>query len=90
MEYFQIDAKPEYGIFDAVTPNYLLPIALEAEDLCRLHKLMRARKVFNVLEFGLAFLTIVMTDALEKIIMNIRLILMLLRRELGNHLRFIQ
>lgn len=66
MEYFQIDRKPEYGIFDEVYPNYLLPIAPEAEDLCRLHKLIRARKVFNVLEFGLGFSTIVMADALEK------------------------
>lgn len=43
---------------DRIPPNY--------SDLARLHKAVRTRKVFTVLEFGLGFSTIVMADALLK------------------------
>ncbi|MDH4318040.1 MAG: hypothetical protein OEV64_06590, partial [Desulfobulbaceae bacterium] len=38
----------------------------EAGDLVRLHKLIRTRKFFTVLEFGVGYSTIVMADALRK------------------------
>ena len=65
-EYFaEIESKP-YGIFDAVDSQNDIPFYPEPEDLYRLHKLVRERKVFNVLEFGLGYSTIVMADALMK------------------------
>ena len=66
LEYFQIGNKTKGGIFDAVDKNNKIPFAPEPEDLYRLHTLIRYRKVFNVLEFGLGFSTIVMADALKK------------------------
>jgi hypothetical protein len=66
LEYFEIGGQKKEGVFDAVDKNNKLPIAPEPEDLYRLHTLIRQRKVFNVLEFGLGFSTIVMTDALKK------------------------
>jgi hypothetical protein len=65
-EYFQIGEKSRRRIFDAVDKNNKIPFAAEPEDLYRLHTLIRQRKVFNVLEFGLGFSTIVMADALKK------------------------
>ncbi|MDR2406853.1 MAG: hypothetical protein LBE13_01900 [Bacteroidales bacterium] len=66
LEYFNIGEKKEQGIFDAVDKNNKTPFAPVPEDLYRLHTLVRRRKVFNVLEFGLGFSTIVMADALKK------------------------
>lgn len=36
------------------------------EDLARLHYVVRHRKVFSVLEFGIGFSTIVIADAIQK------------------------
>ena len=58
--------KPSYGIFDTVDSSYMTPLAPEYGDLYRLHRLIRSRKAFNVLEFGLGYSTIVMADALKK------------------------
>jgi hypothetical protein len=66
LEYFSIGEKTNESIFDAVDKNNKIPFAPEPEDLYRLHILVRQRKVFNVLEFGLGFSTIVMADALKK------------------------
>jgi len=66
LDFFPVGEKTKEGIFDAVDKNNKIPFAPEPEDLCRLHMLIRRRKVFNVLEFGLGFSTIVMADALEK------------------------
>jgi len=40
--------------------------APEAEDLVRLHQLIRRRKSFTVLEFGVGYSTLVIADALKK------------------------
>ena len=66
LTYFPIGEKQPYGVFDAVDENNFVPFAPEPEDLYRLHALIRQRKVFNVLEFGLGYSTIVMADALMK------------------------
>ncbi|MBT5230586.1 MAG: hypothetical protein HOM11_09960 [Methylococcales bacterium] len=42
------------------------PIAPQAEELVRLHKLIRSRKCFTAIEFGVGFSTVVMADALYK------------------------
>jgi hypothetical protein len=47
-----------------VRSNIMFPVDLG--DLCRLHKTIRKRKCFTVLEFGLGFSTLVMADALLK------------------------
>lgn len=42
------------------------PFPPELDDLARLHKLIRERKSFTVLEFGVGYSTVVMADALQK------------------------
>lgn len=54
------------GAFDAVSGTLETPFHPEPEDLVRLHKLVRKRKNFTILEFGLGYSTIVMADALRK------------------------
>jgi hypothetical protein len=54
------------GVFDAVSGKMEIPLPPEPNDLCRLHRLIRARGCFTVLEFGLGHSTIVMADALKK------------------------
>lgn len=41
-------------------------IPLDVDDLVRLHQLLRQRKSFTVLEFGVGFSTVVIADALQK------------------------
>jgi hypothetical protein len=43
---------------NAIPPQY--------SDLARLHSLIRSRKVFSIIEFGLGWSTLVMADALKK------------------------
>jgi hypothetical protein len=43
---------------NAIPPQY--------SDLARLHSLIRLRKVFSIMEFGLGWSTLVMADALKK------------------------
>jgi hypothetical protein len=64
-KYFQADQRTStysslyvYNTKDAFVP--------EMDDLVRLHKLIRERKVFTILEFGVGFSTIVMADAILK------------------------
>ena len=54
------------GVFDAVGGKLQIPFPPEIPDLVRLHKLVRERKCFTVLEFGVGYSTIVIADALRK------------------------
>tara|TARA_B110000467_G_C18305318_1_gene474264 strand:+ start:610 stop:1377 length:768 start_codon:yes stop_codon:yes gene_type:complete len=54
------------GAFDAVSGNLNIPFPPQAEDLVRIHKLIRSRKPFTALEFGLGYSTIIMADAMMK------------------------
>jgi hypothetical protein len=54
------------GVFDAVSGQLEIPFPPEPADLVRLHKYIRERKCFTVLEFGSGYSTIVMADALHK------------------------
>ena len=67
LNFFDIpQSQKPYGIFDAVDPKNITHFYPEPEDLYRIHTLIRARKVFNVLEFGLGYSTIVIANALLK------------------------
>jgi hypothetical protein len=52
--------------FDTVSGNMENAFPPEPDDLVRLHKLIRKRKPFTILEFGLGYSTIVMADAMAK------------------------
>ena len=54
------------GIYESVDPKVVVPKSPEWDDLVRLHKLIRTRKVTTVLEFGCGYSTVVLADALEK------------------------
>jgi hypothetical protein len=54
------------GIHASVDPTVKTPYAPEWDDLVRLHKLVRLRKVTSVLEFGCGYSTVVLADALAK------------------------
>lgn len=54
------------GTFDAVSGRLEIPFPPQADDLVRLHKLVRSRKCFTVLEFGVGYSTIILADALLK------------------------
>jgi len=54
------------GVFDAVSGRLTIPFPPQPDDLVRLHKLIRERRCFTVLEFGLGYSTIVIADALKK------------------------
>jgi hypothetical protein len=62
----ELGDKTDYtpGVFDAVSGDLSVPFKMQHDDLARLHKLVRARKAFTILEFGLGFSTIVMAHAL--------------------------
>lgn len=62
------DEFPDYqeDIYDMVSGELKSPIPPEPSDLVRLHKLVRKRKSFTVLEFGSGYSTIVIADALSK------------------------
>ena len=67
-KYIQLDVNTDFkeGVFDAVSGKLNIPFPPVAEDLARLHRLIRKRKAFTVLEFGSGLSTIVMADALSK------------------------
>jgi len=48
----------------AVDPNNKIPYPPDIPDLVRIHKLIRSRKCFTILEFGIGYSTLVMADAL--------------------------
>ena len=67
-KYINFDANADFkeGVFDAVSGKLNIPFPPVIEDLARLHRLIRKRKAFTVLEFGSGLSTIVMADALSK------------------------
>jgi len=75
LEYFYEEGLNKYFPFDERTKKYSAfhgvkkidePYHAELDDLVRLHKLVRKRKVFTILEFGVGYSTIVMADAIKK------------------------
>lgn len=56
----------ERGVYDAVSGDVQTAIPAEMEDLVRLHQLIRSRKSFTILEFGVGFSTVIIADALKK------------------------
>tara|TARA_Y100000741_G_C18171025_1_gene525274 strand:+ start:185 stop:991 length:807 start_codon:yes stop_codon:yes gene_type:complete len=58
--------KIEYEPFFNVKKQQSVPFPPEIEDLVNLHQLIRKRKAFTVLEFGVGFSSIVIADALLK------------------------
>ena len=67
-QYINFDANADFkeGVFDAVSGKLNIPFPPVAKDLARLHRLIRKRKAFTILEFGSGLSTIVMADALSK------------------------
>jgi len=63
---FQENIDYKKNAFDSVNGRLDIQFPPESADLVRLHKLIRARRPFTVLEFGLGYSTIIMADALEK------------------------
>lgn len=63
---FEENADYREGAFDSVSGMLKIPFPPQAADLVRLHKLIRQRKSFTVLEFGLGYSTLIMADALAK------------------------
>lgn len=63
---FLENADYEEGAYDSVSGKLDIPFPPEAGDLVRLHKLVRARKCFTALEFGIGYSTLVLADALRK------------------------
>ena len=54
------------GIYESVDPNIIVPFPPVWDDLVRLHRLVRTRRVTTVLEFGCGYSTVVLADALAK------------------------
>ncbi len=63
---FAADADYKESVFDHVSGSLKIPFPPESSDLVRLHKLIRQRKCFTVLEFGVGYSTLVIADALQK------------------------
>lgn len=63
---FKENIDSMYGVFDSVRGKIDIPFPPEIADLVRLHKKIRQRKCFTILEFGLGYSTIIMADALKK------------------------
>ena len=63
LDYLLEQGLGEYIDFSPQNPVEFLP---EPTDLARIHRLIRARKCFTVLEFGVGYSTIVIADALRK------------------------
>ncbi|MDR2626203.1 MAG: hypothetical protein LBC37_07720 [Zoogloeaceae bacterium] len=64
--YFSVEAEYALSAYDAIDPANKVPYPPDVDDLVRLHRLIRERRVLTVLEFGVGFSTIVMADALAK------------------------
>jgi hypothetical protein len=63
---FDENADYQEKVFDAVSGTLQIPFPPQADDLARLHRLIRERKCFTVLEFGVGYSTSIIADALEK------------------------
>ena len=66
MQYIKSNRLDEIIDFNKKSRKPDEAFAPEAEDLVRLHKLIRQKKSFTVLEFGVGFSTLVIADALKK------------------------
>lgn len=66
-EYFRLDGTDEeMGVFETVDGSRTEPLPPQIDDLARIHRLIRERKIATVLEFGIGYSTITMCDALMK------------------------
>ncbi len=66
-QYFQSEiVEDKRDVYDAVSGLVETVIPADVEDLVRLHQLIRSRKSFTVLEFGVGFSTLIIADALMK------------------------
>ena len=63
---FQENIDHKDSVFDAGSGKLKIPFPPKADDLVRLHKLIRHRRPFTIIEFGLGYSTVIMADALEK------------------------
>jgi len=63
---FKENIDYEEKTFDMVGGKLEIPFPPQTDDLVRLHKMVRSRKSFTVLEFGLGYSTIIFADALRK------------------------
>ena len=59
-------APVKYGTYESVDTSVVAPYSPEWDDMVHLHRLVRARKVTTVLEFGCGYSTVVLADALAK------------------------
>lgn len=62
---FSASPKGDVPINHSVDPSVTEPYAPEWDDLVRLHRLIRERKVTTILEFGCGYSTVVMAHALQ-------------------------
>lgn len=61
-----LEAQGLLGILKAIEQQSEGRIPPDYRDLARLHAVIRSRKVFTILEFGIGYSTLVMADALAK------------------------
>jgi hypothetical protein len=64
VNYGDVERKWTYTPFHNVDPNLSEPFPVELDDICRLHWLVRTRKVTTILEIGLGKSTIAFDDAM--------------------------
>jgi len=62
----EIDFDIKRGINESVDPKVVTPYQADWDDLVRLHKLVRKRRVTTILEFGCGHSTLVFADALAR------------------------
>ena len=63
---FKDTRSREWKIDDSVSGNFKGPFPPRPDDLVLLHRLIRSRKAFTVLEFGCGNSTMIIADALQK------------------------
>ncbi len=63
---FESSINSDLGVFDTESGKLEKPITPNANDLVRIHKLIRQRKCFTILEFGIGYSTLIIADALKK------------------------
>jgi hypothetical protein len=65
-EIFNQSKTHKENLYTAVNPENMSPFPPDWNDLVRLHKLIRSRKIMTIVEFGTGYSTLVMADAIEK------------------------
>ncbi len=63
---FNENAEYRPGVIDPVVNPLKIPIPPNIEDLIRIHQIIRTRKCFTALEFGVGYSTVLIADALQK------------------------